>query len=492
MLSIRRYLLALCVSCTLAIVAAGAGWAQKLDYGHAVQAGEIMVADADYSHFPRLARGQGGRLGVLYYRGYNHGSGDNQGIARSQKPHGSGPLQLAIDGTHARGGAAELPVAGQLIISVEKDETARRFTVIGEDRDGRRVEETVAGPAAKRAYTRQRFKRVTSIAIDGAPAGRVSVGPRVVPSNMEFRYSDNGGESWSGATVLADGIGSDDTFYYVGALAGLPDGTFMAVYVRVNPDTGRTDSLRRVSTDNGVTWSKAEPIQFTGANPRTTFRLWGQIQSTPSGKLVAMAYAGEENWALVSSDLGRTWVAHLIVRTPPDTDYNEMAVAIVSENDWITIARGATRGQGGSSMRQFVTRDGGKTWADLGGTNADWSGGYVSPAMQTMRCGSRTTVVWVYMARASRSSPPPTPNSLIVRFAPAEAALESAKVWSAQSIVGHVGSFTHRSGYPSIAMNETCSGGVIVAGRETSETTAGIVAMKWTIPADLLSKMRGR
>lgn len=491
MLFLRKILLAPCVSWALLFLAPGPGWAQKEDYGHAVQAGEIKVAEGDYSHFPRLARGQGGRLGVLSYRGYNHGSGDNQGIAKAQKPHGAGPAQLTINGTYAKGGVAELPVAGQLMIIVEKDETARRFTIIGEDRDGRRVEETVAGPSAKRAYTRQRYKRVSGIAVDGAMAGRISVGPRVVPSNMEFRYSDNGGESWSGATVLADGIGSDDTFYYVGALAGLANGTFMAVYLRVNPDNGRTDSLRRISTDNGATWSKAEPIQLTGANPRTTFRLWGQIQATPSGQLVAMAYAGQENWALVSSDLGRSWVAHLIVRTPPETDYNEMAVAIVSETDWIAIARGATRGQGGSSMRQFVTRDGGTSWADLGGTNADWSGGYVSPAMQTMRCGSRATVVWVYMARASRSSPPPMPNSLIVRFAPAAAALESAKAWSAQNVIGHVGSFTHRSGYPSIAMNETCSGGVIVAGRETSETTAGIVAMKWSIPADLLPKMKG-
>lgn len=491
MLFLRKILLALCISWAVPFLAAGTGWAQKQDYGHAVQAGEIKVAEGDYSHFPRLARGQGGRLGVLYYRGYNHGSGDNQGIAKAQKPHGAGPAQLSINGTYARGGSAELPVAGQLTISVEKDETARRFTIVGEDRDGRRIEETVAGAGAKRAYTRQRYKRVSSIAVDGATAGRISVGPRVVPSNMEFRYSDDGGGNWSGAIVLADGIGSDDTFYYVGALAGLPNGTFMAVYVRVNPDNGRTDSLRRISTDNGVTWSKAEPIQFTGANPRTTFRLWGQIQATPSGKLVAMAYAGEDNWALVSSDLGRTWMANLIVRTPPETDYNEMAVAIVSDMDWIAIARGATRGQGGSSMRQFVTRDGGKTWADLGGTNADWSGGYVSPAMQTMRCGSQATVVWVYMARASRSSPPPTPNSLVVRYAPAAAALESAKAWSGQNIIGNVGSFTHRSGYPSIAMNEACSSGVIVAGRETSETTAGIVAMKWSIPADLLSKMKG-
>ena len=287
-------------------------------------------------------------------------------------------------------------MAGQLTISVEKDETARRFTIVGEDRDGRRIEETVAGAGAKRAYTRQRYKRVSSIAVDGATAGRISVGPRVVPSNMEFRYSDDGGGSWSGAIVLADGIGSDDTFYYVGALAGLPNGTFMAVYVRVNPDNGRTDSLRRISTDQRRHMG-ARPSRSSSPAPipGPPFACGARSRRRRPGKLVAMAYAGEDNWALVSSDLGRTWMANLIVRTPPETDYNEMAVAIVSDMDWIAIARGATRGQGGSSMRQFVTRDGGKTWADLGGTNADWSGGYVSPAMQTMRCGSQATVVWV-------------------------------------------------------------------------------------------------
>ncbi len=412
MLSIRRFLLALCVSCTLAIVAAGAGWAQKLDYGHAVQAGEIMVADADYSHFPRLARGQGGRLGVLYYRGYNHGSGDNQGIARSQKPHGSGPLQLAIDGTHARGGAAELPVAGQLIISVEKDETARRFTVIGEDRDGRRVEETVAGPAAKRAYTRQRFKRVTSIAIDGAPAGPVSVGPRVVPSNMEFRYSDNGGESWSGATVLADGIGSDDTFNYVGPWPAFRwhfHGGLCSGQSRYGPHRFAAAGFHRQWRDVGQ--GRANPVHRRQSKDDVSPVGPDPVHAVRKACGDGLCRRGELGPRILRSrqDLG----GHLIVRTPPDTDYNEMAVAIVSENDWITIARGATRGQGGSSMRQFVTRDGGKTWAISAGRTP--TGAAAMSAPRCRRCAVAPDRLWsgsTWRGRhAPRHHPRPTVSS---------------------------------------------------------------------------------
>ena len=474
--------MALCMGCALVFAWLQAGWAQSVPrYEVTQQSGETPIATADYSHFPRLAWGQSGRLGVLYYRGYNHGSGNDGGISTAQQSKVTGRLQLAINGVYAVGGHAELPASTQVMISAEKDESARTFVVVGEDQNGRRIEEAVLGPASKRTYSKQRYKRVTDIVIDGPTAGRVTIGPRVVPSNMEFRYSDDEGKSWSGAITLADGIREGDAFNYVGALAGLSNGTFIAIFVRINTADGRTESVQRISTDNGVTWSSAVPIRYTGASPTTTFRVWGQIQVTPSGHLVAMAYAGQDNWCLVSIDYGHTWQAHLIIRTPPETDYNEMAVAIISDTDWIAVARGATRREGGSSMRQFVTRDSGLTWKDLGSTNAEWSGGYVSPAMQTVRCGKEFMVVWAYMARGSRSTPPPTPNSLIVRYAAADAALSSARVWSPQQIVGQLGSFTHRSGYPSIALANDCSRGVMVAGRETSETTAVIVAMKWIL-----------
>jgi hypothetical protein len=470
-----------------------AGWAQSAPRPETAQkSGEIPLSTADYSHFPRLAWGKDGRLGVLYYRGYNHGSGNDGGISTLQRLQGPGRLRLTIDGSYAVGGRAELPAPAQIMISGEKDESARTFVIVGEDQNGRRIEETIRGPASKRTYSRQHYKRVIDIVADGPTIGRVKVGPRVVPSNMEFRYSDDDGNSWSAAITVADGILERNAFNYVGALAGLSDGTFVAIFVRINTDDGRVESVQRMSTDNGVTWSPAVPIRYSGASPTTTFRVWGQIQVTPSGQLVAMAYAGQDNWGLVSTDRGRTWQAHLIVRTPPETDYNEMAVAIISDTDWIAIARGATRREGGSSMRQFVTRDRGLTWKDLGSTNAEWSGGYVSPAMQTVQCGRELIVVWAYMARGSRSTPPPTPNSLIVRYAAADAALSSARVWSPQQIVGQAGSFTHRSGYPSIALANDCSHGVMVAGRETSETTAVIVAMKWILQPAVRPGIEGR
>jgi hypothetical protein len=446
-----------------------------------------MVAGDDYSHFPRLARGADRRLGVLYYRGFNHGSADAQGIAAPQQPRAPG--RLTIDGTYARAGRAVLPTGAQIIISVAKDESARTFTVVGQDRQGRNIQETIAGPPSKRAYSRHRYLQIDSIEVDGPTRGQVSVGPRVVPSNMEFRTSDDDGRSWSKAVALADGM-STDTFYYVGALAGLRQGTFVAIYLRINSETGRTDSLRRVSTDNGRSWSEPEPIRYSGASSVSTFRVWGQIQATSSGQLVAMGYAGQENWSLVSNDLGRTWQASLIVKTPPETDYNEMAVALVSDTEWVAIARGATRGEGGSSMRQFASRDGGRSWTDLGWTNAERAGGYVSPAMQTMRCGSQPVVLWAYMARASRSRPPPTPNSLVLRRAPSAGAIASANVWSGEEIIGRPGSFLRNSGYPSIVIDDDCSGGVVVAGRETSDVTAGVVAMKWMNSS--LQQRRGR
>ena len=453
-------------------------------YTSSLQPGEALVAGSDYSHFPRLAMGKSGRLGILYYHGRNHGSRDDEALALPRRLANSAGRQLKLDGDLVSEGQAIFPAPVQLVIAAQSDERHVRFQITGLDGAGRVVTETVEGPASKRTFTRTKFKIVKEIVAEGNSTGPISIGIRTVPSNVEFKYSDDSGKSWSGPIALCDGLTADDRFCYAPALAGLPDGTFIALYLTIDLASGRISTMQRVSSDNGATWSQPQSIKVTGASPTTTLNVWGQIQVTESGRLVAMAYAGQENWVFVSSDKGTTWQAHMIVRTAsPSVDYNEMAVGIVSEAEWIGLARGGdTKAARGFSMRQFATVDHGASWQDLGDPNVMPSGGYVSPTLQVAHCGSNPTVVWMYMARNSRSRPPPWPDSLIMHTARSSAALKSARSWSEGHIVGARGAFTNRSGYPSVILDADCRGGTVVAGRETSMNTAQIVAFRFSMP----------
>ena len=101
----------------------------------------------------------------------------SNGIAQSQSPGGAGSLTL--NGSLVSGGVATLDSNGnarQVLFTFGADESAHTFTVTGTLlANGNSVTETVAGAAAT-ATTVNFFFTVTSVTINAASAGTITVG----------------------------------------------------------------------------------------------------------------------------------------------------------------------------------------------------------------------------------------------------------------------------------------------------------------------------
>lgn len=112
---------------------------------------------------------------------------DADGIATSQAPLAQG--NLTLDGALG----TSLTHASQLGITSDADDSGRTFTVTGTDTSGQTITESVTGPNATTVETSNYFKTITSIAIDAASAGNLTVGTvdeivsQTIPLN---RYSD--------------------------------------------------------------------------------------------------------------------------------------------------------------------------------------------------------------------------------------------------------------------------------------------------------------
>ena len=99
---------------------------------------------------------------------------DADGIASSQNPSEAGDLTL--DGALASGGTATLDYARRISITSDANDSGRTFTVTGTDSDGKALTEAVTGPNAGTVESTKYFATITSIAIDAASAGNITVG----------------------------------------------------------------------------------------------------------------------------------------------------------------------------------------------------------------------------------------------------------------------------------------------------------------------------
>lgn len=96
-------------------------------------------------------------------------------IATSQTPTGAG--NLTLDGALTSGGTyTAADAAHKITIVSAADETARTFVITGTDADGVAQTESVAGVNANTATSTKYFKTVTSISVDAATAGAITVG----------------------------------------------------------------------------------------------------------------------------------------------------------------------------------------------------------------------------------------------------------------------------------------------------------------------------
>lgn len=106
---------------------------------------------------------------------YALATADPDGICQSQTPGGAGALTL--NGALVSGGVALLgDYQRRVRLTAAADETGHTFTVTGTDDFGRTISEDLAGPAIGTVDTTLNFKTVTSVTIDAAATGAVTVG----------------------------------------------------------------------------------------------------------------------------------------------------------------------------------------------------------------------------------------------------------------------------------------------------------------------------
>jgi len=110
---------------------------------------------------------------------------DVDSICTSQTPAAGGEQALTIDGSFASGGVATLDTPRQVVFTFAADETGKSFLVTGARRDGKQIQEAVAGTAAL-ATTVQAFATVTEILIDQNSAGAIQVGTTTIVSTSWY------------------------------------------------------------------------------------------------------------------------------------------------------------------------------------------------------------------------------------------------------------------------------------------------------------------
>jgi hypothetical protein len=104
------------------------------------------------------------------------------GIAQSQAVAGAG--NLTLNGSLVTGGVAVMDVARRVLIASAGADSARTFTITGTSRSGVTQSETVTGVASGSSQQSVRdYKTVTSIAVDAATAGNITVGTNGVGSS---------------------------------------------------------------------------------------------------------------------------------------------------------------------------------------------------------------------------------------------------------------------------------------------------------------------
>lgn len=101
-------------------------------------------------------------------------------ICLSQTPGAAGLLTL--NGAAVTAGVAVLDTARRVLLTFGADTSARSFSVVGTSDTGQTVTETVPGGATT-ATTKNDYKTVTAISINGAAPGTVTVGTNTTGSS---------------------------------------------------------------------------------------------------------------------------------------------------------------------------------------------------------------------------------------------------------------------------------------------------------------------
>ncbi len=215
------------------------------------------ISSAGLSAFGRSTLGLNGRQLVAYYHGIGAGQDVNDGIALLQA--NTINVALTLNGRYPT-------VVAQTYITLTSSGNLSgiTYTITGIS-GGVLTVETIAGPNAGRVITTHQWTGTpVSIVPNGSSATTVKAGWLVTPSNIELKYSDDGGTTYSPVYLLDDGLVSLTTRGYQVSLAASRSGAIWAMWVHTEIATGVITSLIRKSSDNGTTFASPQQIVFTG------------------------------------------------------------------------------------------------------------------------------------------------------------------------------------------------------------------------------------
>jgi hypothetical protein len=271
---------------------------------------EVSVATSDYSHFPSAVIDANGVWHLGYYHGRNHGQSAVSAVALPQTTGGAG--NLTVNGDYASGGSVSISGATfASVTSLTGNNSGRSFTITGLDQNGAPTTAVVTGGNssgnAVTVTSSQRFTRITQIAVDGATVGQVEVGLNMLPSDVAHKSSADGGATWSPEHRISDGTTSGLYYNYAAVIGNASDGRLISIFFRCVISTSSCNTYQSYSKDRGVTWGDPTVFSYSGVTPSTSILFYGPIQTLPSGRLLAFAYAGSENYIFLSSDNGLTW-----------------------------------------------------------------------------------------------------------------------------------------------------------------------------------------
>lgn len=104
---------------------------------------------------------------------------DPDGIATSQTPAAGGQQDLTLDGAFVTDGVADLPLVSVVSITAAANDSARTFTVLGSDANGRPQAEEIAGPNATTVEGAKSFSKIDRIFVDADTAGAITAGQSI-------------------------------------------------------------------------------------------------------------------------------------------------------------------------------------------------------------------------------------------------------------------------------------------------------------------------
>lgn len=301
-------------------------------------------------------------------------------------------------------------------------------------------------------------------------------------SAVVHRVSSDHGVTWSVPRPILDGFrhGLD---WRIGATGATSAGRLIVTAVRSDLASPTGAVLGAIhSDDGGRTWSAFAPLVQSPPSPfeggRSQMLPFGQIKTTPSGRLLMMSNLGRFNFLLVSDDEGATWQRSVVIESETP-DYSEMAVQPIDEDNWVAVSR-IDREK--SSMAQFVSRDAGRSWGLLGGLDMPVRGGYVAPTLNLVEGDDGPIVVLGLTDR--------TTGRAVLRTSRAADALISARRWSGPRYIAD--GLIVRSGYQTGVVDVACDRMVIADHREVSEfdtvLDVALVPLPEIVPSRLLPR----